>query len=362
RLVIDLPGIQNGLAKNTTSVGTPQVSRVRVADHDGRLRVVIDGGPNAGNLEKAQVLSTADGLVVAMGEGEGVQKAIAAAQAGQPAQSAAAAQAPAEKAKHKGGAQVQQVEFTPGSDADRLVVSSDRAVEFHILKPDADTLMIMVPGAHLASDAKARIEPEAGGPVALVSAFEQPDLKKPEVRVVVKRASGLKPSVHREGNSITLAFERGKGVAALPVNEPAASAAMPAAAASDASNQKLAKAEQGAAAMAPPTAPAKGKSKGMGPEGEEPVQMLEEGGLLDGKEYVGRRISLDFKDVDIRDVLRLIADVSDLNIIAGDEVSGNVTIRLVDVPWDQALDVILLTKGLGFIRVGNVLRIAPADT
>ena len=90
--------------------------------------------------------------------------------------------------------------------------------------------------------------------------------------------------------------------------------------------------------------------------------MLEEGGLLDGKEYVGRRISLDFKDVDIRDVLRLIADVSDLNIIAGDEVAGNVTIRLVDVPWDQALDVILLTKGLGFVRVGNVLRIAPGDT
>ena len=61
------------------------------------------------------------------------------------------------------------------------------------------------------------------------------------------------------------------------------------------------------------------------------------------------------------DVLRLIADVSDLNVIAGDEVKGKVTIRLVDVPWDQALDVILLTKGLGFMRIGNVLRIAPAD-
>ena len=92
------------------------------------------------------------------------------------------------------------------------------------------------------------------------------------------------------------------------------------------------------------------------------IAVLEEGGLLDGKEYAGRRISLDFKDVDVRDVLRLIADVSDLNIIAGDEVAGNVTIRLVDVPWDQALDVILLTKGLGFVRVGNVLRIAPGDT
>jgi len=89
--------------------------------------------------------------------------------------------------------------------------------------------------------------------------------------------------------------------------------------------------------------------------------VLEEGGLLEGKVYTGRRISLDFKDVEIDDVLRLIAEVSDLNIIAGDEVQGQVTIRLVDVPWDQALDVILLTKGLGFIRVGNVLRIAPGE-
>jgi len=95
--------------------------------------------------------------------------------------------------------------------------------------------------------------------------------------------------------------------------------------------------------------------------GDQAIGMLQEGGMLHQKRYTGRRISLDFKDVEISDVLRLIADVSELNIIAGDEVKGEVTIRLVDVPWDQALDVILLTKGLGFVRVNNVLRIAPAD-
>ena len=70
----------------------------------------------------------------------------------------------------------------------------------------------------------------------------------------------------------------------------------------------------------------------------------------------GRRVSLDFKDVAIADVLRLIAEVSDLNIIAGDEVSGNVTIRLVEVPWDQALDVILSMNGLAYVLEGKVLR------
>ena len=91
------------------------------------------------------------------------------------------------------------------------------------------------------------------------------------------------------------------------------------------------------------------------------ADILQEGGLVNGKEYTGRRISLDLKEVDINDVLRLIAEVSDLNVIAGDEVTGKVTIRLVDVPWDQALDVILLTRGLGFVRVGTVLRIAPNE-
>ncbi len=80
------------------------------------------------------------------------------------------------------------------------------------------------------------------------------------------------------------------------------------------------------------------------------------------KVYTGRKLSLDFKDADIKNILRLIAEVSDLNIIAGDDVTGKVTMRLVDVPWDQALDVILQARALGMHRVGNVIRVAPLET
>jgi type IV pilus assembly protein PilQ len=83
---------------------------------------------------------------------------------------------------------------------------------------------------------------------------------------------------------------------------------------------------------------------------------------LPGKVYTGRKISLDFKDADIKNILRLIAEVSNLNIIAGDEVTGKITMRLVDVPWDQALDVVLQSRSLGKTQVGNVVRIAPLDT
>jgi len=80
------------------------------------------------------------------------------------------------------------------------------------------------------------------------------------------------------------------------------------------------------------------------------------------KVYTGRKVSLDFKDADIKNILRLIAEVSNLNIIAGEDVTGKITMRLVDVPWDQALDVVLQARALGMARVGNVIRVAPLET
>jgi len=73
--------------------------------------------------------------------------------------------------------------------------------------------------------------------------------------------------------------------------------------------------------------------------------------------YIGKRVSLDFQDADIVNVLRLLAEVSKLNIVIGDNVKGKITIKMLDVPWDQALDVILKMKGLGKVYEDNVLRI-----
>lgn len=77
--------------------------------------------------------------------------------------------------------------------------------------------------------------------------------------------------------------------------------------------------------------------------------------------FTGRRIDLDLKDADIHNVLRLIGDVSRRNIVVADDVSGTVTIRLRNVPWDQALAVILQSKGLGKVEYANMIRIAPLD-
>lgn len=75
--------------------------------------------------------------------------------------------------------------------------------------------------------------------------------------------------------------------------------------------------------------------------------------------YSGQKLSLNFQDIDVRSVLQLIADFTNLNLVASDSVNGKITIRLQNVPWDQALDIILKTKGLDKRRTGNVIMVAP---
>jgi type IV pilus assembly protein PilQ len=76
--------------------------------------------------------------------------------------------------------------------------------------------------------------------------------------------------------------------------------------------------------------------------------------------YVGEKLSLNFQDIEVRSVLQLIADFTELNLVASDTVKGNITLRLQNVPWDQALELVLKTKGLDKRQVGNVLMVAPA--
>ena len=76
---------------------------------------------------------------------------------------------------------------------------------------------------------------------------------------------------------------------------------------------------------------------------------------------MGDRISLNFQNIEVRAVLQLIADFTDLNLVASDTVEGNITLRLQNVPWDQAMELVLKTKGLDSRQVGNVLMVAPAS-
>jgi type IV pilus assembly protein PilQ len=83
--------------------------------------------------------------------------------------------------------------------------------------------------------------------------------------------------------------------------------------------------------------------------------------LTQGPGYTGQKLSLNFQNIEIRALLQVIADFTNFNVVTSDSVTGNVTLRLQDVPWDQALEIILQSKGLGLRKNGNVLWIAPKD-
>ena len=90
-------------------------------------------------------------------------------------------------------------------------------------------------------------------------------------------------------------------------------------------------------------------------------QKNDDGKLAQGGGYRGEKLSLNFQNIEVRSLLQVIADFTNFNVVTSDSVAGNVTLRLKDVPWDQALDIILQAKGLGMKKNGNVLQIAPKD-
>jgi type IV pilus assembly protein PilQ len=372
RFVIDATGIQSRLPEANMDLAGPHVARVRVGQHPDKVRVVLDGAEGE-TFAAATIQTVNDGLIVALAPvsaappAEIVEDAetaqppaspASAADEGMAADDTAAEAAPSMDPEtdietamttepemdapqyRRGDAEtlVSDVDLHTGAGSHRVVVVTEGAGSYQLFEPDPQTVVVSFPDAILSPGADARIAPEPGGPVSLVMAFQQPDTDRPEVRVVITRGPDDKAMVTREGSNVVVAFDAEDASAETP---PALSADP---AGSNASSKAMAQATS-------PAAPSLQDGNAL--------EILNEGGLLGGKQYVGRRISLDFKDVEIDDVLRLIAEVSDLNIIAGDDVSGAVTIRLVDVPWDQALDVILLTTALGFVKVGNVLRIAP---
>ncbi len=464
RLVVDLPGLANAMTTNQIDVGTAELTRVRIGTHAEKVRVVLDGGAQAAGFAGKRVMPVTSGLVLSTGTTTEVDSLVAEvmAEADQPqlamaTEEPSAALAPSEDidaafavaeegpmvedsmevapatesvtdeeifaavandeiVEESSVAEIYGLQYDTTPERDRIAVLSDSTIEYEMHTPDPETVVVSIFNARIAPSAAERITPQQAGPVSLITTFQQPDVAGDEVRVVMKRAADLEPTLTRRGSLLFIDFENTGLVASPPPafveGEQEARMAMAAAAPAMASDDDASMAMADDTAMmagdemvdggmvaaamtesddevvvetldeTAPAAPAfvadepesdwqeEPAAAGMvsigaaAPASLEPpaaVELLEEGGLIDGKEYKGRRISLDFKDVEVADVLRLIAEVSDLNIIAGDEVQGIITIRLVDVPWDQALDVILLTKGLGFVRVGNVLRIAPAE-
>ncbi|MGB8299327.1 MAG: type IV pilus secretin PilQ [Polyangia bacterium] len=191
------------------------------------------------------------------------------------------------------------------------------------------------------------------GPVRLISSYQDPHARG-TVRVDVDLAEDVPNHVRQDGNRIYWDFQKGTPPAGQKL--PALGGPLP-------PSVLFVPARRVAGfSVTFPDALTLAQSQAQSPArkaGEDESPTAKRANLTGKKRYTGRRIDLDFKGADIHNILRLLADVGQINIVTSDEVKGEVTIKMRDVPWDQALDVVLRAKGLGSVREGNLVRVAP---
>ncbi|MCA1827522.1 MAG: type IV pilus secretin PilQ, partial [Myxococcales bacterium] len=178
-------------------------------------------------------------------------------------------------------------------------------------------------GALLPEERERNLDAKAlGGPVSQISSYRVPNAPG-EVKVVAIRTAGTPDEMSAMKGTLIWKFAGNK-----PVVQQAATTPAPRAAA------MASEAKANAAA----------------------------GSVYDTSQYTGRKVDFNVKDIDIKNLLGAIAEISKKNIIVADDVHGTVTIKLRNVPWDQALDIILKSKGLGREEIGNIIRVAPIET
>jgi type IV pilus assembly protein PilQ len=218
---------------------------------------------------------------------------------------------------------IDDLRFSQAAGSARIELTGKAA--HAVARPDARTLVLTLKDARLVKKLERSLDASSfRGPVAMMSSFNQPG---GDAKVVL--------SLRAEAHDALV--ETPSGLAWSITSHSSAA--------------------QSATAEAPRAHVAESQAAGF--TGEAPSYALSS--APQKREYTGRRITLDFHDIEIRNLLRLIADVSKKNIVVSDDVNGKVTVSLRNVPWDQALDLVLKTKGLDKEEMGNVIRIAKVE-
>jgi type IV pilus assembly protein PilQ len=244
---------------------------------------------------------------------------------------------------------VQSVKATGTKEGARVVITADGTMKPNSFMIEGKRLVIDIPGA------KSRVRPskipvrKGGLDKVRVGQHAAPDQK---VRVVLDLTKPMDYTVTPEGNTLVVAMT----IATAPKPEAMPqerAAAQPQAAAGVEKEASAPAAEAAAPAAAEPAPQAQERATAR-------VQPLagDASLVMGAKKYGGRRISLDLQDADIVNVLRLFGELANLNLILSPDVKGKVTVRLVNIPWDQAMEIILKMNGLGYTIEDNILRIA----
>jgi len=331
RIVLDLPGVKSGLVAKSTAINKYGVSQARLGIYPEKVRIVLDAAK--GSLPPYQVIKGMDGLKVLFVEAAGVAAEQPANEPGKEAVKSAITENKAETAKISA---IEAIDFKIVDDYSQIAIKINGGCSVNKPLKVAGGLSLTISNCQLPDKLQRMIDTSAfPSVVKKITPYRVKVKNGHEARILVKLRQTASSALRQEGDTVYWSFKNPE-IAKAPAATPRPARRMP-----DTSQvEKVQQAEQAATAQERQVGAA-----------SKPAEK---------KMYTGRRVSLEFSDADIRKILQLIAEVSNLNFLIGDDVSGTISIKLVNVPWDQALDVILDTKGLEKKQVGNIMYIKPS--
>ncbi len=345
RLVIDLSGVKNGVGATTVTLNQFGIGRARLGGSPEKLRIVFDAQRDT--LPPYQVVKSDKGLKILF---KGVSPATpskaasptvaARPKAAVPAPAKnveAAAQEPAKneiKAAKAKVSSVEAIDFTSAGGYSRISIKVSGDCKADRPKKVAGGWALTVRNCQLPRKLQRSLDTGAfASPVKEITPYQVRDREGYDARILVKLRTEMPFNFKQEGGTILWEIknpETAEGPAPLPE-----------------------------VAQAPPVAvpPAGQKPKASDLASDRQLMIAQYPDK--GKVYTGRKVTLEFSDADVRKIFQLIAEVSNLNFLISDDVTGTISLKLVNVPWDQALDVILESKNLEKRQEGNILYIKP---
>jgi len=387
RVVIDIAKTKNEVAVKSVEINAFNVSRARIGGSPEKLRIVLDA--TGGSIPPYALTKVEKGMLISFGD---AARAVLAAKAADKSASTVTENVQASEAKAlEGGAAVAvaksapeksqaEVEAASGMGRKDRGTAKDGIVDFIEFKQSegVSSIIVTATGACAVSEpvktakgayvslkgcklpANLQRHLDTRGFTSVISEILPYPVKTkgvPEVRIAVKLRQVVKNQVKRDNGGFSWEFrEPIKPVKmSRSVKTPKQESVVEKTAAVPAANEYMEKEIVEAKET--------GQKSRLDKGAEEVIaaDKLDQQSVRPVKQYTGRKVSLEFSDADIRKIFQLIAEVSNQNFLVSDDVSGTISLKLVNVPWDQALDVILENKGLGMKRDGNIVQIRPRN-
>ncbi|MBN1573930.1 MAG: type IV pilus secretin PilQ [Deltaproteobacteria bacterium] len=345
RLVVDISGVKSSYPNKSIEVGSKDVKNIRIGIHPDKVRFVFESGISSG-LNKYNVYSKENKLMVVFG------KAIDTAFESDTAETTTPASKTPSAPLSGGAVKLNEIKYEDKADVSRVIISASGTADYTAKMISDSSVVVDIPNAVIDQSLNKSLDvSKSDGPIKSIKTYRTETGGVSSARVIVELSKRVAYNYFSEGTNIIVDFSKREGVSLAPDTTKIEDEGV--------KPKDITLAQP---ATLPGETPSTTESEVAAPEVTGPGgDTFGETG--DGEtKYTGKKISLVFTNADIRNIFQLIAEVSNLNMLVDSDVRGRITLRLVKVPWDQALDIILSTTGLGMTRVGNVIRIARRTT